>query len=102
MLPVAEIILASHEWFDGTGYPRGLSGEAIPVGSRIVSIADAFDVMTRRGIYAARLALSETLAELQSGAGTHFDPALIPTALTALGDAEHPAEPPGQQMIFSR
>ena len=63
-----------HERYDGTGYPDGLAGEAIPLAARIVTTADAFDAMTSDRSYRRALAFDVALAEIERGAGTQFDP----------------------------
>ncbi|HJR93561.1 MAG TPA: Ig-like domain-containing protein [Acidimicrobiia bacterium] len=65
-----------HEWWDGTGYPRGLKGEEISLGARIVSVADAFDVMTSGRSYQAAMSPAEAREEIARMAGTQFDPAV--------------------------
>jgi response regulator RpfG family c-di-GMP phosphodiesterase len=75
--PAAEIVLASHEWFDGSGYPRRLVGEQIPVGARITTIADAFDALTRSRVYRDPVSAEQAGAELARSAGTQFDPDLV-------------------------
>jgi two-component system, cell cycle response regulator len=77
MRPVAEIVRASHERWDGTGYPDGLAGEGIPLGARIVSVCDAFHAMTTPRSYQRTLTREEALAELRSCAGTQFDPDVV-------------------------
>jgi putative nucleotidyltransferase with HDIG domain len=67
------IVHAHHERWDGKGYPRGLSGEDIPLGARIVAVADAFDAMGRATPYAPRKTVADQLAELEANAGTQFD-----------------------------
>jgi diguanylate cyclase (GGDEF)-like protein len=74
---VAKEILCHHERFDGTGYPQGVKGEAIPLLSRIINIVDSFDVITHKRIYKEALTLEYALGELDRCAGTQFDPALI-------------------------
>lgn len=74
---VATIVRAHHERVDGLGYPIGLAGEAIPALSRIISIADAYDVMTARDSYRKPMAPAEAAAELRREAGTQFDAALV-------------------------
>ena len=76
LAPIAEAILAHHEWWDGSGYPRGLKGEEIPLISRIISIVDAYDVMTHGRPYKEAVRPEESLEELQGKAGTQFDPSL--------------------------
>ena len=71
------IVLYHHERFDGRGYPDGLKGEAVPLGARIFSVADAFDAMTADRHYRAALTLDETMSELRQNSGTQFDPEVI-------------------------
>ena len=73
---VGAIVRASHERWDGTGYPDGLAGEAIPIEARIVSWADAFDAMTTDRAYRSALPWDVALAEIEDGADTQFDPAV--------------------------
>lgn len=73
---VADEILSHHERWDGTGYPSGLSGEKIPFLSRIIALADAFDVMTRGTPYKLPLSRQETMEEISRLSGTQFDPQL--------------------------
>jgi diguanylate cyclase (GGDEF)-like protein len=73
MEPILPWIRHSHERIDGTGYPDGLKGEAIPLGARIIHVADAYDSMTSNRTYRAALTLHQTLSELRTGAGTQFD-----------------------------
>ncbi|HBS61070.1 MAG TPA: hypothetical protein DEA44_17625 [Firmicutes bacterium] len=75
---LADIILYHHEWWNGQGYPQGLKEEEIPLLSRIISILNAFDVMTNRQPYKPAKTISEALHELSLKAGTQFDPALVP------------------------
>ena len=75
--PVADWVLHHHERWDGAGYPDGLAGEAIPLGARIIFVADAFDAMTSDRVYQSRLSTEEALAELERCAGTQFDPELV-------------------------
>jgi diguanylate cyclase (GGDEF)-like protein len=74
---VAEVVRASHERWDGAGYPRGLAGEDIPLTSRIVFACDAFDAMTAPRPYRESLTEAEALEELSRCAGTQFDPAVV-------------------------
>ena len=91
-----DIAGAHHERWDGTGYPRGLAGEAIPLGGRIVALADAFDAMSHDRPYRAAIPLPDVIAEIKRCSGTHFDPALVSAfggldhsrLLTSLADAE--------------
>jgi putative nucleotidyltransferase with HDIG domain len=70
-------ILHHHEWFDGTGYPKGLKGAEIPLEARIIAVADAYDAMISHRPYRSATQGFEALAELQSFAGTQFDPLVV-------------------------
>lgn len=71
------IILHHHERYDGTGYPDGLKGEEIPIGARIVMVADTFDAMTSSRAYRRAISAEEADAELRSCRGRQFDPKVI-------------------------
>jgi putative two-component system response regulator len=73
----AVIALTHHERWDGTGYPQGLTREAIPLSGRIVALADAFDAMTHDRPYKTAMPLHEALAEIDRCTGTHFDPTVV-------------------------
>lgn len=74
---IAEFVMAHHERYDGTGYPHGLKGEAIPVEARIIAIAEAFDAMISRQGDQESQRIEDTKAELMKVAGTQFDPELV-------------------------
>jgi HD-GYP domain-containing protein (c-di-GMP phosphodiesterase class II) len=69
--------LHHHESYDGTGYPGGLKGEDIPIGSRIVSVIDAYDAMISNRCYRRGLPHEEAVRRLREGAGTQFDPVVV-------------------------
>jgi len=75
--PVAEIIHAHHERIDGKGYPSGLLGPEIPLGSRIISVADTYDVMTSRDSYRRPVSSEAAIMELRRVAGTQLDPDVV-------------------------
>jgi HD-GYP domain-containing protein (c-di-GMP phosphodiesterase class II) len=72
------LVLHHHERFDGKGYPAGLVGEEIPLGSRIVSIVDSFDAMLSSRAYRDALPVEEAVRRLQADTGTQFDPRISP------------------------
>ena len=82
----AEIALGHHEKFDGSGYPNGLKGEAIPIFSRIVAVADVFDALTSERPYKKAWEIDAAVDFLRQGAGTHFDPACVDAFLRAWDD----------------
>jgi HD-GYP domain-containing protein (c-di-GMP phosphodiesterase class II) len=75
--PVARLVRASHERWDGEGYPDGLSGAEIPLGARIISVCDAFDAMISERPYRTAMAVGSALDELVQCAGTQFDPEVV-------------------------
>jgi cyclic di-GMP phosphodiesterase len=77
----AQIVLAHQERFDGTGYPRGLKGEQIPVGARIFAIADTLDAMTSDRPYRKAAPFARAREEIRRGAGSQFDPKAVETFL---------------------
>lgn len=77
----AEIALTHHEWFDGTGYPRGLRGQEIPLSGRIVAVADVFDALTSDRVYRPAMPVHEAIELMRSERGTHFDPEVLDVLL---------------------
>jgi putative nucleotidyltransferase with HDIG domain len=75
--PVSTWVLHHHERWDGAGYPNGIGGEQIPLGSRILLVADAYDAMTTDRIYRGRIPHESAVAELERCAGTQFDPEIV-------------------------
>jgi putative nucleotidyltransferase with HDIG domain len=93
--PVADIILAHHERIDGRGYPRGIAGDDIPVHSRMISIADTYDVMTARDSYREPVSPAEAIEELERVSGAQLDADLVQVFLRVLerkGVAFHHAD----------
>jgi cyclic di-GMP phosphodiesterase len=78
----AEIVLSHQEYYDGTGYPRGLRGEDIPLGARIFAVADALDAMISDRIYRKALPMSHAQEEIRRCTGTQFDPKVVKVFLT--------------------
>ncbi len=83
----APIVLAHHEWYDGTGYPRRLKGSDIPLGARICSVVDTFDALTSVRPYRSPLSTVKACDQVWSESGTHFDP-LVVDAFLAIPPAE--------------
>jgi two-component system, cell cycle response regulator len=77
LTPVAKLVRASHERWDGRGYPDGLSGEQMPIGARIVAVCDAYEAMTADRVYQHARTPEQALAELRRNAGSQFDPAVV-------------------------
>ena len=74
LVSISEFILSHHEHWDGSGYPKGLAGEAIPLLSRIIAVTDAYDAMTENRVYRKAMDRESAIAEIKNNAGTQFDP----------------------------
>ena len=97
---VAPIIRAHHEWWDGRGYPRGLSGDEIPIGARIISVADAWDAMITDRPYRRALDMAEAVRRVREGSGSQWDPRVVETFLTLLdADQLAPIDLPGCEPV---
>jgi diguanylate cyclase (GGDEF)-like protein len=95
--PVDQWILHHHEHWDGSGYPQGLKGEQIPIGSRVILVADAFDAITSERCYRPAASVAEALEELRRFSGAQFDPAVVDALERALAaTAAAPAELAGR------
>jgi len=79
----AQIVLHHHEHYDGGGYPDGLKGENIPLGSRIFAVADAFDAMTTKRPYSDAITFQSAMDDLKENKGKFFDPEVVETFVTA-------------------
>ncbi len=82
----SNIVLSHHERWDGTGYPKGLKGEAIPIEGRIAAICDVFDALTSRRSYKAAWPVPDAVAYLRRNAGSHFDPNLVDQFIRILSE----------------
>jgi putative nucleotidyltransferase with HDIG domain len=88
MREIGGIVRASHERWDGTGYPDGLSGNAIPIEARIVSACDAFNAMTTTRSYRKAMPLSDAIAELKKCEGSQFDPRVVHALLNVVARSD--------------
>jgi len=77
LAPVVPAVLSHHEHYDGRGHPHGLAGDKIPLGARIIAVADAYDALTSVRPYREALSPEEALNEIIHGAGTQFDPLVV-------------------------
>ena len=91
LLPVAKIVRASQERWDGSGYPDGVAGEEIPLGARIVAVCDAFDAMITSRPYRAARSVEEALEELRACAGTQFDPTVVEAICSQIASTQKTA-----------
>jgi diguanylate cyclase (GGDEF)-like protein/PAS domain S-box-containing protein len=91
LLPIADLILKHHEWWDGKGYPFGIKGNHIPLECRILAVAEAYEAMTRDLVYHHKaLSHEEALYEIQRYAGTRFDPDIASKFIGILKSAKNP------------
>ena len=86
LAPIADLILHHHEWYNGEGYPMGLTGEEIPLACRLMAIVDAYDAMTNDRPYRAAMSHERALQELRFFAGIQFDPELTEVFIDMIGD----------------
>ena len=82
---IAPLVLASHEWFGGAGYPHRLAGADIPLASRIIAVADAYDAMTQDRAYRIHLESSDAVAEILRCTPAQFDPEIVAAFVAVLG-----------------
>lgn len=75
--PTLPLIKHHHERWDGSGYPDGLAGEEIPLGARIIAVAEAYDILTHGALWKEPLSVEEAKAEIQRCAGSQFDPRVV-------------------------
>jgi diguanylate cyclase (GGDEF)-like protein len=91
-IPVARYVRCHHERWDGTGYPDGLKGEEIPLGARILSIADAFDAIRSTRPYKSAFGIDDSVELLRAQAGSSFDPRLVELFINHINELETAAE----------
>jgi diguanylate cyclase (GGDEF)-like protein len=90
LIPVSKLVRSSHERWDGSGYPDGLAGEDIALGSRIILACDAYDAMTTARVYSGAKGTEDAIAELSRCAGSHFDPDVVQSLLAVITADSHP------------
>jgi putative nucleotidyltransferase with HDIG domain len=83
---VVEAVRYHHEWWDGSGYPRGLEGEAIPLTARIIALVEAYDAMTHAHPPKSAMTREEAIEQLRRGAGSQFDPYLVEEFIQMIED----------------
>lgn len=98
---IAEAILYHHERYDGFGYPFGLAGDKIPLLSRIVLVADAFDAITSNRAYQAALPVEYAINEIVINSGTQFDPLVVEAFLSITERGELPPKPSPMKEVLA-
>jgi PAS domain S-box-containing protein/putative nucleotidyltransferase with HDIG domain len=89
VLQMAAVIAATHhEWWNGSGYPKGLAGERIPLVGRVVAVADVFDALTHERPYMPAWSVKQAIARIQRSAGTQFDPRVVEAFLAVYEEAQ--------------
>ena len=97
---ITEIIKYHHEYYNGCGYPYGLKGDEIPLGSRIIAIADAFDSMVSKRAYRESLDINDAIKILEQGAGKQFDPDLVQIFASVVPEAIEEISQQEQKLSF--
>ena len=77
LIMAVEMAAYHHEWWNGNGYPYGISGEEIPLAARIMAVADVFDALTSKRCYKDAMPLEKAYAIIREESGTHFDPVIV-------------------------
>ena len=86
--PVVPIIRSHHEWYDGRGYPDALAGEGVPLGARILAVADVYDALLSHRPYRPAMSVQEAVAFMRDRVGTQFDPGVVETCFRVLSEKQ--------------
>jgi putative nucleotidyltransferase with HDIG domain len=100
--PVVPIVRAHHESWDGSGYPRGISGTDIPIGARILSVVDCYDALTSDRPYRRKMSDAEAIAILRERQGTMYDPDVVDAFVRVHLDIDVVVDAPGQREVMQR
>jgi HD-GYP domain-containing protein (c-di-GMP phosphodiesterase class II) len=92
-----DVVLCHHEKWDGTGYPRRMRAEEIPLSARIFMVTDAFDAITSRRPYKPQHSLSDAILRIRAGSGTHFDPRVVAAFESVSDRLTYEAREPGTE-----
>jgi HD-GYP domain-containing protein (c-di-GMP phosphodiesterase class II) len=98
---VARIVLHHHERWDGQGYPHGLAGQHIPLGSRIIAVADSFDAMTSNRPYRAAMQKSAAIDILLRGSGEQWDPVVVQAFIAGNAPQQRKQAPARQSLVVN-
>ncbi|MFO8057337.1 MAG: response regulator [bacterium] len=96
---IVPLVYHHHEWYDGSGYPEGIAGEDIPLGARILAVADSYDAMTSDRPYRKAMSRDESIKELKKFAGSQFDPRLVDIFIQVLQKPEEEQGKPPESKL---
>jgi putative nucleotidyltransferase with HDIG domain len=96
---IIPIVLQHHEWFDGSGYPDGIAGEAIDLNARIFALADCYDALTSERPYRPGLPHAQVMEMIRKETGTHFDPAVVKAFFRMMSENSPPAETESAMLV---
>ena len=96
-----DIVYSHHEWWNGSGYPLGLAGDAIPIPGRLLAVADVYDALISKRHYKAEFLHAEAVERIRLGSGSHFDPEIVDAFLAVQDDWRQMAEAHGDNPTFT-